>query len=191
LLLAIKEAQAVGFSLGEIAEYLRAARRLAASSRRSSAATGSSPKRCARGPTSSSGSSTISSTSCSSSKRSHRPMRSAVRPELILVSRVRLVETADGRSFPPPPPLSDGQIFMELRLTSEGERVLRGEADRVELMGVDRWLGGTHVTTTPARRSVSRCRAPRCLAPDCRLRARPRPGELEPRRRIVLGHARS
>jgi hypothetical protein len=24
--------------------------------------------------------------------------------------------------------------------------VLRGEADRVELLGVDRWIGGTHVT---------------------------------------------
>lgn len=56
------------------------------------------------------------------------------------------------------------RLQLELRLTSEGERVLRGEADRVELMGVDRWLGGTHVTTPPARRSVSRCQAPRCLA---------------------------
>jgi hypothetical protein len=32
-----------------------------------------------------------------------------------------------------------------LRLTDAGERVLAGEADRVELLGVDRWVGGTHV----------------------------------------------
>jgi hypothetical protein len=34
----------------------------------------------------------------------------------------------------------------ELRLTQAGEAVLRGEADRVELLGIDRWVGGTHVT---------------------------------------------
>lgn len=33
-----------------------------------------------------------------------------------------------------------------LRLTREGERVLAGELDRVELIGIDRWVGGTHVT---------------------------------------------
>jgi hypothetical protein len=33
-----------------------------------------------------------------------------------------------------------------LRLTAAGERTLRGEADRVELLGIDRWVGGTHVT---------------------------------------------
>jgi hypothetical protein len=32
------------------------------------------------------------------------------------------------------------------RQPGTGERVLRGEADRVELLGVDRWIGGTHVT---------------------------------------------
>ena len=59
----------------------------------------------------------------------------------------RLVE-GDGASLPPPPPLSDGQSFarLELRLTRAGERVLRGEADRVELLGIDRWVGGTHIT---------------------------------------------
>jgi hypothetical protein len=33
-----------------------------------------------------------------------------------------------------------------LRLTPTGERVLRNEADRVDLLGIDRWIGGTHVT---------------------------------------------
>ena len=33
-----------------------------------------------------------------------------------------------------------------LELTSLGERVLRGEADRVRVLGIDRWLGGTHLT---------------------------------------------
>lgn len=59
----------------------------------------------------------------------------------------RLVE-GDGAPLPPPPPLSDGQAFtrLELRVTEAGERVLAGEANRVELLGIDRWVGGTHVT---------------------------------------------
>jgi redox-sensitive transcriptional activator SoxR len=60
----------------------------------------------------------------------------------------RLVETDDGASLAPPPPLGDGLQFARLRLqlTALGERALRGEADRVELLGLDRWIGGTHVT---------------------------------------------
>src|SRR6059058_3587646 len=66
----------------------------------------------------------------------------------ILTELGRLLETADGAALPPPPPLSDGNVFMRLplRLTRDGERVLGGELDRVELLGVDRWIGGTHVT---------------------------------------------
>jgi hypothetical protein len=30
-------------------------------------------------------------------------------------------------------------------LTSAGRRVLEGEADRVELLGIDRWVGGIHL----------------------------------------------
>ena len=41
---------------------------------------------------------------------------------------------------------------MRLRLTSNGEATLRGEADRVELLGVDRWIGGTHITPDNAWR---------------------------------------
>jgi DNA-binding transcriptional MerR regulator len=61
----------------------------------------------------------------------------------------RLVETADGEPLPLPPPLGDAHRFpmLPLRLTAAGERVLTGEADRVELLGIDRWVGGTHVTT--------------------------------------------
>ena len=60
----------------------------------------------------------------------------------------RLLETSDGTSLPPPPPLSDNQHFahLPLRLTANGERTLRGKADRVELLGIDRWIGGTHLT---------------------------------------------
>jgi hypothetical protein len=60
----------------------------------------------------------------------------------------RLVE-GDGAPLPPPPPLSDGQSYsrLELRMTDAGERVLRGEANRVELLGLDRWVGGTHITS--------------------------------------------
>jgi redox-sensitive transcriptional activator SoxR len=60
----------------------------------------------------------------------------------------RLVEADDGGPLPAPPPLGDGSRFasVRLRLTDTGERVLRGEADRVELLGLDRWLGGTRLT---------------------------------------------
>jgi hypothetical protein len=62
--------------------------------------------------------------------------------------KTRLVETDDGTPLPPPPPLVDSRLFapLQLRLTATGERTLRGEADRVELLGIDRWIGGTHIT---------------------------------------------
>jgi hypothetical protein len=60
----------------------------------------------------------------------------------------RLLESEDGSALPPPPPLGDGRLFarLQLRLTANGERTLGGEADRVELLGIDRWIGGTHLT---------------------------------------------
>ena len=62
--------------------------------------------------------------------------------------KTRLLETDDGTPLPPAPPLSDSQPFarLRLRLTATGEQTLRGEADRVELLDVDRWIGGTHIT---------------------------------------------
>ena len=59
----------------------------------------------------------------------------------------RLLETSDGAPMPPAPPLGDPHAFgrLRLRLTRDGERVLAGESDRVELLGIDRWVGGTHV----------------------------------------------
>jgi hypothetical protein len=61
----------------------------------------------------------------------------------------RLLERDDGTPLPPPPPLANGQLFarLQLRLTPAGERTLRGEADRVELLGIERWIGGTHITS--------------------------------------------
>jgi len=61
---------------------------------------------------------------------------------------VRLVETEERSPLPAPPPLSDGSVFsrLPLRLTAEGENVLHGTSDRIELLGVDRWIGGTHIT---------------------------------------------
>jgi hypothetical protein len=59
----------------------------------------------------------------------------------------RLVETDDGEPLPAPPPLGDGQRFtrLPLRLTDAGRAALVGEVDRVELLGIDRWVGGTHL----------------------------------------------
>ncbi len=66
----------------------------------------------------------------------------------------RLVETDEGGALPPPPPLSDSRAFarLQLRLTATGEQTLRGGADRVELLGLDRWIGGTHLTADNAWR---------------------------------------
>jgi hypothetical protein len=77
----------------------------------------------------------------------------------------RLVETSDGAELPAPPPLGDGRRFAAapIRLTSPGERVLAGDADRVELLGIDRWVGGTHVTTESVWRWDAASR--RLLAP--------------------------
>jgi DNA-binding transcriptional MerR regulator len=60
----------------------------------------------------------------------------------------RLVETQDGEELSVPPPLGDGPSFagQPLRLTPAGHRVLARQADRVALLGIDRWLGGTHLT---------------------------------------------
>jgi hypothetical protein len=59
----------------------------------------------------------------------------------------RLLETAGGEPVPPAPPLGDVHAFggLRLRVTRNGERVLAGDADRVELLGIDRWVGGTHL----------------------------------------------
>jgi hypothetical protein len=66
----------------------------------------------------------------------------------------RLLETVDGLPLPAPPPLGDGRLFagLRLRLTATGERLRRGDGDRIELLGIDRWIGGTHVTATNAWR---------------------------------------
>jgi DNA-binding transcriptional MerR regulator len=49
--------------------------------------------------------------------------------------------------LPPPPPLGDPRAFTSapVVLSELGRQVLAGEADRVEVAGIDRWLGGTHL----------------------------------------------
>jgi Domain of unknown function (DUF1835) len=66
----------------------------------------------------------------------------------------RLVETQVGDPLPLPPPLGDPRTFarLPLRLTRLGERVLDGQEDRVALLGLDRWVGGTHLTPAAAWR---------------------------------------
>jgi hypothetical protein len=69
----------------------------------------------------------------------------------------RLVETQAGEPLPAAPPLSDTRAYvaLSLKLTPAGEQVLGQNADRVKLLGVDRWVGGTHITTTKAWRGPS------------------------------------
>jgi hypothetical protein len=59
----------------------------------------------------------------------------------------RLIETPAGDPLLTAPPLGDVHEFtaQELVLTGDGERVLAGAADSVELLGVDRWVGGTQL----------------------------------------------
>ena len=47
------------------------------------------------------------------------------------------------------PATGDAHVFARLpiRLTLRGEHVLAGQADRVALLGIDRWVCGTHLTT--------------------------------------------
>jgi hypothetical protein len=61
---------------------------------------------------------------------------------------VRLIETRAGQPLGTAPPLGDVHAFIaqEITLTRDGERVLEREADRIELLGADRWIGGTHIT---------------------------------------------
>jgi DNA-binding transcriptional MerR regulator len=68
--------------------------------------------------------------------------------------QARLIETHDGEQLPAAPPLSDARAYatMSLRLTPAGEQVLQQEADRVQLLGIDRWIGGSHITPGTAWR---------------------------------------
>jgi hypothetical protein len=51
--------------------------------------------------------------------------------------------------LPAPPPLGDSRAFAAapVALTELGKDVLEGNADRVEAVGIDRWLGGIHLGT--------------------------------------------
>jgi hypothetical protein len=59
---------------------------------------------------------------------------------------IGLLRTADGTAFPTPPPRGDHDAFARasFALTDAGRAVLAGENDRVAL-GLDRWVGGTHL----------------------------------------------
>ncbi|HKP17226.1 MAG TPA: MerR family transcriptional regulator [Gaiellaceae bacterium] len=65
-----------------------------------------------------------------------------------------LLAPADGGPFPTPPPIGDGPAFAAtpVALTEAGHAVLAGAADRVELLGIDRWVGGTHLRAEHAPR---------------------------------------
>lgn len=61
--------------------------------------------------------------------------------------RNRLLAAEAGGDVPVPPPLGDASAYTATRLslTETGVGVLAGRLDRVELLGIDRWLGGTHL----------------------------------------------
>jgi len=39
-------------------------------------------------------------------------------------------------------------MFKRLRLTDSGDAVLRGELDAIRLNGIDRWIGGCHISSS-------------------------------------------
>jgi hypothetical protein len=60
-----------------------------------------------------------------------------------------LVEWPSGEPLPPPARGMDEAFeafgHRPLRLTSSGRAVLAGVLDRIDVLGIDRWLGGTHL----------------------------------------------
>ena len=57
-----------------------------------------------------------------------------------------LVEPAGPTPWTRPPPTGDGAFAVSpIQLTDAGRAVLAGQADRVHLTGLDRWLGGTRL----------------------------------------------
>jgi hypothetical protein len=60
-----------------------------------------------------------------------------------------LVVCDGGAPLPAPPPFGEAGTFTAGRaaLTDAGRDVLAGQADRIELLGIDRWVGGTHLRT--------------------------------------------
>jgi DNA-binding transcriptional MerR regulator len=79
----------------------------------------------------------------------------------------RLVETAAGSPLLPAPGAApEGSPFGgdELVLTEAGRRVLHADADRIALLGIDRWVGGTHLLPGAVWRWDTRTRS--LLPPD-------------------------
>jgi hypothetical protein len=57
-----------------------------------------------------------------------------------------LLSTGTGGRVPVPPPRGDGAFALaQLVITEAGRALLTGEADRIDLIGIDRRLGGTHL----------------------------------------------
>ncbi len=58
-----------------------------------------------------------------------------------------LVGLEDGSPLPTPPPRGDPRTFAAATvvLTDAGRDVLAGRGDRVDLLGIDRWVAGTHL----------------------------------------------
>jgi hypothetical protein len=60
-----------------------------------------------------------------------------------------LVRGASGGPLPAPERAADLPGFWRqpLALSDDGRAVLEGRADRVALCGIDRWIGGVHLTS--------------------------------------------
>ena len=87
-------------------------------------------------------------------------------PNRLRATTSRSVETRDGQPLPAAPPLGDAHAFVRLplKLTRSGRRVLEGQADRVALLGLDRWVAErTWSPTAPGAGT----RRPSCSSAPC------------------------
>src|SRR5262249_23210896 len=65
-----------------------------------------------------------------------------------------LIPVEERTRVPEPAPIGAPRAFAtaSLAITAAGRAVIAGKADRVELLGIDRWLGGTHLRRDHAPR---------------------------------------
>ena len=73
--------------------------------------------------------------------------------ERLSVGRELLVVWEDGKVIRAPRGREHSPEFWngKVRLTPMGRAVLEGAADHVRINGIDRWLGGVHLTGTEAK----------------------------------------
>jgi len=68
----------------------------------------------------------------------------------LMSCRSPLIATSDSKPFLVPPAINLDSLFLErsLRLTNAGRNVLSGVINHVQINGIDKWIGGTHLMSS-------------------------------------------